>query len=121
MTTKYRSTGSDISYTAGADIVANAVVIKESLIGVAVEDIANGAVGRVAIEGEWELPAVSGAVITQGEKVLWDISAGAFDDDAATAAAGDISGGAVALADSGNGVTTVRVRLVPGAGVVEAG
>lgn len=118
MTTKYRSTGSDVLYTAGSAITANDVVVINSVLGVALQDIANGESGRVAIEGEWELPAVSGAVISQGEKVIWDVSAEAFDDDQATPASGDVSNGAVALADSGSGETTVRVRLNPGNGTV---
>lgn len=120
MTTNYRREGDSVLYSnTGAAIASGDVVIINNLIGVALEDIAaTTGTGWVAIAGTFSLPAVSAAVISQGEKVIWDVSAGEFDDDQATPAAGDVSNGAVALEDSGNGVTSVVVRLNPGNGTV---
>lgn len=88
----------------------------DAVIGVALVDIANGATGSVQIEGVFELPKVSAAVIAAGEYVIWDSSAGAFDDNAATPASGDVANGALAIEAAGNGVLTVKVKLtgVPG-------
>ena len=117
MTTNYIQDGCVLDYTAGADISSGDVVVIGTLIGVALDDIANGAVGPVQIKGVFELPAVSAAVIGVGETLVWDVSAGAFDDDQATPATGDVSGAsAVCVEASGNGDTTVKVLLtgVPG-------
>jgi predicted RecA/RadA family phage recombinase len=66
------------------------------MLGVALVAIAIGGTGSVAIEGVFSgVPKVSGAVFVQGEKLVFDSSAGsgvgAFDDAAATPAAGDIT------------------------------
>ena len=115
MTTKYAQKGDVINYVnAGSAIAADAVVAVKHCIGVALTDIANGATGAVALEGCFTVPKVSGAVWVQGEKLVWDSSAGAFDDSAATPASGDITGGAVAMAAGANGETTAVVKLTPG-------
>lgn len=117
MSKNYVQEGDVIQYTAGANIAAGAVVAIGQILGVALVDIANGETGSVAIEGVFSVPKVSGAVIAQGESLTWDVSAGAFDDNAATAAAGDITGApAVAFEAAGNGVTTLKVRFtgIPG-------
>ena len=117
MSKNYVQEGDVIQYTAGANIAAGAVVAIGQILGVALVDIANGETGSVAIEGVFSVPKVSGAVIAQGESLTWDVSAGAFDDNAATAATGDITGApAVAFEAAGNGVTTLKVRFtgIPG-------
>jgi len=113
----YEQRGDVITITAGANIASGAVVRVGNLLGVACGDIANGAQGEVAITGVFTVPKVSGAVIAQGERLVWDVSAGAFDDSAATPATGDVSGeAAVAFEAAGNGVTSLKVRFtgVPG-------
>jgi predicted RecA/RadA family phage recombinase len=62
----------------------------------------------------FEVPKVSAAVFVVGEKLLWDVSAGAFDDSAATPASGDVMGGAVAFRAGANAETTCYVKLTPG-------
>jgi predicted RecA/RadA family phage recombinase len=99
--------------------VASGDVVKfgPALLGIALVDIANGATGSVALECAATVPKVSGAVITLGETLTWDISAGAFDDNAATPATGDVTGAtAYALEAAGNGVTSMLVQFtgVPG-------
>jgi len=119
MAKNFVQNGEVIDYVnAGAAISSDDVVVigsnGDALLGVALVDIVNGATGAVAIDGVYTVPKVSGAVIAQGEYVMWDSSAGAFDDNAATAAAGDVSDGAVAFESAGNGVTTIKVKF-PGA------
>jgi predicted RecA/RadA family phage recombinase len=117
MATNYLQKGDVLDYTAGADISSGDAVVIGGLIGVALTDIANGDTGSVQITGVFDMPKVSGAVIAQGESLTWDVSAGAFDDNAATAATGDLTGAcAVAAEAAGDGVTTIAVRLtgVPG-------
>jgi predicted RecA/RadA family phage recombinase len=116
MTTKFVQDGDVINYAnAGSAISAGAVVEIKHTLGVALTDIAaTSGVGAVAIEGCFTVPKVSGAVWVQGEKLVWDTSAGAFDDSAATPATGDITGAAIAMAAGANGETTAVVRLTPG-------
>ena len=121
MANSYLQEGGVIQYTAGADINSGDVLVIGKLIGVALVDIANGATGSVAIEGVYTLPKVSGAVIAQGENIIWDVSAGAFDDNAATPAVGDVSACCVAMQAAGNGVTSLAVKLNVGIGTVAAG
>jgi predicted RecA/RadA family phage recombinase len=109
--------GGTIQYVNGGTVRAPGdVIIQERLILVAAEAIAASATGTCYTDGVFELPKASGAVIAQGENVIWDVSAGTFDDDLATPASGDISKGAFAIEAAGNGVTTVKVRLMPGSG-----
>jgi predicted RecA/RadA family phage recombinase len=118
MATNYISGGDTIAWTnAGTAVVSGQVVVVGKIIGVAMVDIANAATGTVAVRGVFTVPKVSGAVIAQGENLVWDASAAAFDDNAATPASGDVSGApAVAMEAAGNGVTSFDVMLtgVPG-------
>lgn len=118
MATNYIQAGEVIDYTAGADISSGDVVVVGNLIGVAITDIANGEIGAVSIDGVWSLPKVSAAVIGAGETVNYDVSASEFDDNAATPATGDLSGGCVAVEAAGNGDTTVKVKINVGANTV---
>jgi predicted RecA/RadA family phage recombinase len=115
MATNYVQEGNTIQYTAGADISSGDVVVigsnGDAVIGIALEDIANGSTGSVGIEGVYSVAKVSAAVIAQCEYVIWDTSASAFDDNAATPATGDVSDGAIAWEAAGNGVTTIKVKL----------
>lgn len=107
--------GKVMDYVAGGVIASGAVVDMLHTIGVAlVAAAASGDVISVAIEGVFELPKVAGAVFVQGEKLIWDDSAGAFDDSAATPATGDITGGVIAMRAGANGETTCIVKLTPG-------
>jgi predicted RecA/RadA family phage recombinase len=84
----------------------------DAILCVALVDIANGASGSLGYNCEVAAPKVSAAVFNQGESLNWDVSAGAFDDNAATPATGDVSGAASrAEADGANTETTCRVWL----------
>jgi predicted RecA/RadA family phage recombinase len=113
----YQQTGSCMTFTAAANIVSGQVVATGNILGVATGDVANGAQGEMCLRGVFKVPKVSGAVIAAGESLTWDVSAAAFDDNAATPAAGDITGApAVAFEAAGNGVTEIAVLFtgVPG-------
>lgn len=121
MTTTFKQEGAVIQYTAGADIVSGQVVKIGNVLGVALGDIANGATGSVRLEGVFAAPKVSGAVIAKGETLTWDASAAAFDDNAAVAASGDVTGAAAfAWEAAGNGVTSLLVKFTGTPGTVTA-
>lgn len=105
----------------GSAVAAGSVVKMGNTLGVALVDIANGDVGAVSCCGVFTVPKVSGAVIAQGESLTWDVSAGAFDDNAAVAASGDVTGPAAhAWESAGNGVTTIAVKFTGCPGTVTA-
>lgn len=119
MASTYISGGEVIDWTngTGSAVSSGDVVKVGATLGVALVDIANGATGAVAVNGVFTCPKVSGAVIAAGERLVWDVSAGAFDDSAATPATGDVSGeSAMAWEAAGSGVTSIAVRFtgVPG-------
>ena len=117
MATNYVQDGRVIQFTAGATITSGQVVRIGQILGVALDDVANGAVGQAQTHGVFDVPKVSAAVIAAGESLVWDASAAAFDDNAATPATGDVSGAAaVAFEAAGNGVTTIAVMFtgIPG-------
>ena len=119
MATNYVQDGDVIEYTAGANISAGAVVKIGQILGVALNDIANGETGPVSISGVFTVPKVSGAVIAKGESLTWDASAAAFDDNAATPATGDVTGApAIAFEAAGNGVTSLKVKFTGTPGTV---
>ncbi len=90
----------------------------DALLGIALNDVAANAVGNAGIEDVWQCPKVSGAVIAQGEYVMWDSSANAFDDNLATPATGDVTDGAIAWESKGVGATTIIVKLIGKPGIL---
>jgi predicted RecA/RadA family phage recombinase len=117
MTTKAIQAGNVIDYTATAAITSGDVVKIGQILGVALTDIANGATGAVQITGVFEVPKVTAAVFAQGESLTWDVSAGKFDDNAATPASGDITGAAAVAFKAGTSSDTtawVKFTGVPG-------
>jgi len=119
MATNYIAAGDVINVVAGATYAAGDVVKVNKILGVAVADITSGATGPVQITGVFECPKLSTAVIAAGESLTWDVSAGNFDDSAATPATGDVTGAAaVAVEAAGNGTTTVKVRFTGTPGTV---
>lgn len=118
-TTKFSHEGRVIDYTntTGAAIASGAVVKMGNVLGVALTDIAIGATGSVGFGVFRDIPKVAGAVIGQGQSLTWDVSAGAFDDNAAVPAAGDVTGAAAFAAEAaGAGPVTMTVCFtgVPG-------
>lgn len=95
----------------GSAWVSGQVVVVGKQIGICTVDIANGASGEVAFRGRFTVPKVSAAVFVNGENVIWDASAAAFDDNLLSPATGDVSNGAVAAAAGSNGQTTMDIIL----------
>lgn len=119
MAINYVEAGESKTWTngTGSDVSSGDVVPIGQRLAVALVDIANGASGAVKFMGVFTVPKVSAAVIAEGETLTWDVSAGAFDDNAATPATGDLTGApAVAFEAAGNGVTSFDVYFtgVPG-------
>ena len=117
MSKNFIQPGKVIDHVAAAAIVSGQVVKIGQILGVALGDIASGDTGPVQIEGVFEVPKVAGAVWTQGQSLTWDVSAGAFDDNAAAPATGDVTGAAaVAFTAGTNGQTSAWVKFtgVPG-------
>lgn len=119
MTTKLVQTdGVKLYANSGSAIASGAVVISGNMIGVALQDIAattgTGSVdftpGRV-FSG---IPKVTAAVFAVGEKLIWDTSAGKFDDSAASPATGDVTGAVVAWVAGTSSDTTCTIMLTPG-------
>lgn len=115
--------GRTIEYTnEGGDLSTGDPVVVGNLFAVAAVDIPSGESGVLFTEGVYELPAVSGAEIAQGETLVWDVSAGAFDDNAATPAVGDLTGPfAIAWESKTAGVTKLRVKLTGAPADITAG
>lgn len=99
----------------GSAVVSGQVVSIKHQIGIALVNIAAGAVGSVAIGGVVRNVAkATGHAWSQGEKLNWDVSAQAFDYSGATPATGDITGGACAWLAALSGDTLGVIRLTPG-------
>lgn len=121
MATNYVQDGDVIEYAnSGAAISSGDVVVVGNQIGVALVDIAaTTGTGSVAMAGVFDLPKVNAAVISQGENVMWDSSAGSFDDGSATPASGDVSNCCVAWESLGATTSAnIRVKLNVGVGAV---
>lgn len=118
MAKNYIKPGDHLTFTAAADTASGAGVLLGTVLGVSLTTVANGAVGEAGVEGVWELPKLSTAVIAAWARPSWDVSASQFI--VASEATGDLVGGAVAIEAAGAGTTTVKVKLLPGAGSLHA-
>ena len=95
----------------GSAVVSGEVVVVGSQLAVANGDIASTATGEVTFVGRFTVPKVSAAVIADGSMVMYDASAAAFDDSAATPATGDVTNAAIAVVAWGNGATSMEISL----------
>lgn len=117
-----------INYTCTGAVVVDQVLVfgstdaSPATVGVAQVAGTTGDVIAVDIAGCYTFPAVTGAVIAQGEGVNWDVSAGKVDDTSHTTAAGDVSDFGIALAAKAAAATatTIDVKLLPGRGSYDA-
>ena len=112
--------GNRITWTngTGTAVAAGDPVVVAGQIGVACVDIANGASGELAMEGVYELPKSAGSAITQGDPVMFDVSAAAFVPSSATPATGDITGCCIAWAAAASADTVVQVKINVAIGTV---
>lgn len=73
--TPYQESSRFIDYTAGSDIaVGDVVVLGKFLCGVAVANIANGAVGVIDTEGLCKVDAVNNLAFAVGDVLYWNAS-----------------------------------------------
>jgi len=107
--------GNSVDYTPGSAVAAGAVVVQNSLVGIARTPIAANALGSLATVGLFDVVKVTGA-INAGAAIYWDADGDPLGGDAGTGAATTTSGGntfmgftvkAAAEAD-----TTVRLLLL---------
>lgn len=101
--------------TTGSTVAGGTLVKAANTLGVLVADTADAADGVLMIEGVFSgMPKVTGAVFAKGEKLIWIVASGKFDDSAASAATGDVTGAAIAYVAGANGETTCTIKLTPG-------
>jgi len=111
MSDKFVTKGDVEEVTLGGTVLVDDVdVIGTGKIGVAHSAGVSGDKIVYGIKGVYKLPKVTGAVITKGQRVLWDVSAGNVDDDQATPAAGDFFCG-YAFESAGSGVLEIAVDI----------
>lgn len=115
MAKNYIKPGDHLTFTASADAASGSVVVLGTLIAIALTAVANGANGEAAIEGVWEVPKATGAAINAWTKPSYDTATGTFGV-AGAETAGDVIGGVVAVETAASAATTVKVKLLPGAG-----
>ena len=118
MAKNYIKPGEHIPFTAGANVASGAAVVIGTVLGVSLVALASGSTGEAGIEGVWELPKLSSAVIAAGARLTWSVSDSQFI--VSGAATGDLENCAVAIAAAGNGVTTVLAKLSPGVGTLKS-
>lgn len=114
MANNYVQEGKVISFTASGAKTAGQVVVVGSLVGICLADVADGAVGELAVEGVWDVPAAT-AAITVGAATYWaadgDPVGGTAGSGAATATATDNTLMGHVIAAKGATVGTARVKL----------
>jgi len=106
----YVQDGKIIDYTAGADIVVGEVIPLVTCCGVALEDIANGAVGPVTLEGVFKVATSdTSAAWAVGDVVYWTTG----DNTSSKTATGGIPLG-IAVAVKAQAGAVGYVKLTPG-------
>ena len=118
MAKNYIKPGEHLTFTAAADTPSGSGVLLGTLLGVSLTTVANGSAGEAGVEGVWEMPKATGAAINAWSKPIWDVATGSFI--ASGASTGDLVGGTIAVETAGSSATTVKVKLLPGAGSLQA-
>lgn len=106
MAQNFKQDGRYVEVTAPAAVSSGDPVKVGQLFGVAQADAANGAAVIIDTQGVYTLPAASAVVIAVGDALYWDVADAEFNK---TAASNHYLG--VAVGASGNGATTVDIRL----------
>jgi len=115
MATNHIQEGAVITWTNGlsADVAAGDVVLIGNQVGVALGDIADGAIGEVAIEEVFEVPKNNSLVVSQGDILYWD----ATDEEMNKTEADNYLAG-IAVAAAAETATTVKMKISPAAPVI---
>lgn len=98
----------DYANASGSTIPAGTGVVINTVVGVAVSDIPNGAVGAVRVKGVVAFANPTAEVVAQGVALNFDATAQEMQ-----LAAGDLANAGVAVTAAGSGVTVVWVSLNP--------
>ena len=108
------SEGEIIDYTPASDIAAGTLVILNELVAYAQVPILADKLGAVMTEGIVELPCVAVAAVTTGGLVYQITATGVIT----TVSASTHRKIGVLAADKASSVTTLRVKLIQGLGLV---
>jgi len=100
--------GNTVDYTPGSAVTAGDVVVQETLVGVATQDIAASKLGALTVKGVFDFAkaTTSGSAIAAGKKVYWDSG-----NEVATETAGGNTYLGKTVAAATAAASTVRVRL----------
>lgn len=112
MARSYKQPGDVLTYvnSSGNDIAVDDIVVMTDSVAVALVDIPDGGSGSVAVEGVFSAPKAAGTAWTQGARLDWDASAGAFGVGI-TPAEGDVLGCAIAAEAATAAATVGAVKL----------
>ena len=102
--------GTTVDYTPGSAVSLGDVIVQNTLVGVALHDIASGEKGALAVEGIFDFTktAGSGEAIAAGKAVYWDVADGVAKEDDESGANMLIGKTVAATVDAD---TLVRVKL----------
>ncbi len=106
MTTKFKQPGKVLDYVAGANIASGDGLVIGAWVGVALADIANGAVGPVQIEGVFTLKKKSTDTFAAGAIAYWD----ATNKEITSTSSGNTAAGH-AFNAAGSGATVIDIKL----------
>ncbi|WP_444958112.1 capsid cement protein [Microbulbifer sp. ZKSA002] len=122
MVKNFLQDGRMLDYTNGtsAVITSGQVVPVGAVLGVAIDDNAVGESGVIGIDGVFTVPKLSAAEINQGETLTWMVVSKSFDNNAATAATGDITVEMVFAAEAaGAGAASLALKFTGVPGIVK--
>ena len=106
MASNYIQNGHKLDHTpSGASLTSGQAFALDTLLAVALVDIADGETGGVMVSGVFELPKATADVLTQGAQANWSAANGV------QTAAGDLASCVTIAKAAGNGETTVWAML----------
>lgn len=110
MATNYIQGGSTIEFTADGAVSSGDIVVIGGLVAISLDDVADTEVGVAKLDGVFEVPKTTGAALTQGAVVDYDVSAKEFAE-IGTPATGDLIGAGVVWENAASDATTVLVKI----------
>jgi predicted RecA/RadA family phage recombinase len=117
---QFKQNGRTIDYanSSGSTIDYGEVTVINDFIGIAGEDILNGATGSMHLEGVFEIPAASGDTFSAGDPVYWNAST---EQITATPGTNAYAGIVTQEKTSGQEVAEVKIGRVPESVKAEGG
>ena len=111
MKNQVKQDGRNKRFTAAAPVLSGGVVVVGTLVGVAVDDVANGAEGVLNLVGDYSLKKKAATAFVDGQLAYWDIG-NAEVTDLPNAGANPLMGTAEGIADAGDANLDVRLSGV---------